>query len=214
MDKKPIIVASVVVALVLGGGIAAWSSTLGQTDAPDSTAIVSTNTTATPKPAQTPAPTSSSSEGVAPSEQFGPDEEGTDDTVGGSLDIEAWSATARAAVTQYLTWDTAESADSRSARLAPYFAAGATELTSVPAQAGEDLFSFEGFTSTVKMTNLKYAGFQAMSDDGKSYEIVVIADYDSAFRSAADAQDRSGTVTYTATFSALNPKVLTSLDQQ
>ena len=208
-----------VIAAIVATGIVTWAfGAQGSDEASANGPIIgSSNTSAssTPSPdstAATSAPVVTTPAGSEPDVAGDDSGQGTDDTASGIADISVWTGTAEHAVTQYLTWDTAEPAATRSARLAPFFAADAPELTSIPVPAGEDLFSYEGFSSTVTVTSIDYANMEGPTSDG-TIPILVTASFTSSFTSAIGAQDNVTSSDFTVVVSIEDPKRVISISQ-
>jgi hypothetical protein len=224
MNKKLLIVVAAAILVVGGGATWAIASQVDQSDESSGRIVDSANITAAPTDASTDTPDATSDSTNAPDapplpdpEQttgFGAGDQGTDDSVEGVTDLSAWNTTADAAVLAYLTWDTAESADTRAARLAPHFEPGAPELTSIPKPAGEEQFDYVDFTSTVTVTDMTYTGLNSLSEDQTTMEIAVMVNYTAAFRSALTPRDDLNRATFLVTMSTSDPNKIISLRQR
>ena len=114
------------------------------TRSPSSGGVITQAPTAEPEPAETvePAPDPTSPEAMG----HGDDQNGATDA---TLD-EAYASYAKRAeefLNQYLVWDSAESPESRAARIAPYVAPDSPLLTQVPAISLSEENPTWGFTS-------------------------------------------------------------------
>jgi hypothetical protein len=215
MNKKLIIF--IVVVAVLGGATAgAWAviANAGPKDLSAST----TKTDAEAPGAQVEPETGqvASEDGSTSATEMATEPHGAEFEAGDmseSADNSEWTDFASEAVTAYQTWDTAEPAEDRSARLSKYFAPGAPELTSVPGQAGEAYFDFVDFTSTVEVTEIIYAGFESPNEDPNIIDMVVMTNYEAAFRSAADTRGDIGSASWSVQVRANNPSQIVSLSQ-
>jgi hypothetical protein len=142
--------------------------------------------------------------------QFGAGDEGTDDSVS-SADNSSWTDYAARAVEEYLAWDSSESPDVRSARLSTYFAAGASELTSIPGPGEGSWATSSGARVLISPFGVPYSGFEAPGEDPNIVNMAVTAEYMAIIKSDIGDLKTSSKITYIVTMGADNPDRILSI---
>lgn len=182
MTRKQIFTAVAAVLIAAGCAFGVWSS-YQQRPTHHSTTTSAPYREPTVKPvapAATPTPTPTTSANQDPS----PD--GGDQMV----DLTALKATAAAAARAYITYDSAEPAAARTARLAPLFAAGSPALTSRPELANPTGINYSDYTAEVQVTDISTVGFDSVPADGKTWVMAVFVTYRGDYTLGGQKQTR------------------------
>lgn len=195
--RLQIVLAVLAVAATIAVGAFVWIDT-AKGDAPtpaatDSAPALTSGPRATRAPTIAPTPTPTE---VAPSPTAGDGEEEP------LQDLSAPKSLAANIVTQYLTWDDAETPDARAARLAPFFAPGSPFLTGRPNSANPKYADDATARVTTKISGQVYSSPVSVTDAVANFKVV--AQYESIQIADGYRYTFKGAATYEVTV-PLNP---------
>lgn len=167
-----IVAVSVAVAVVLA--LVVWMLTRPEASSPAPEPVPSASSTV--EPSATPSP----SAGEVPVTDDGD----TDELV----DFSEHEAVATNLVVAYLTFDRAEPASARAARLAPFVAAGSPILEQVPAVAAPEMWNRASFNATVKVVSVDLTALSSVNVTDDTVLISVFVTYEATYTQPGQKQ--------------------------